>query len=91
MTHDGVKFERVSEVEVKVAITTTLDAAVFPADGITTIKTNLAAYAAAEWEIGEDIVAVRLYSPANAVFGHSISALAVTDTSDNALPVRLLP
>ena len=82
----SIRFHRVTETAVKVAITTTLATSGFPADGLAAMKESLVAYAVAAWQIGEGVVPARLYSPVNAIGGHSVTALTVTDTSDNVLP-----
>ena len=87
-------------LEIPLAITMTIDVENgFPSDGIATIKENLVAYAAGTWRggsglfdtrgfrIGHPINNVRLQVPVNAVFGHEITSISVTVSSDgSALP-----
>ena len=60
----------------------------FPADGVALIKSNLVDYADDQFAIGEKIDLRRLQTPINAVSAHAITALAVTDSADAALPVQ---
>ena len=84
-TVGDAQFQRVTLTRVLLTITTSLGTN-FPSSGVADIKTEVAVYASSAFEIGEAIVPARLYTPANAVPGHSITALEVTDSSSNALP-----
>ena len=97
ITSDGINFRRVTQTPVKISIETTPNA-LFPANGVATLRSNMLAYAAGTWagalgqfevrgfRIGHAIDARRLQTPLNAVQGHAITAITVTDTADNALP-----
>ena len=82
-TSGGVSFQRVTKTAAKVAVETTIDSS-FSGDGVGRIKDGLVAYAEANWGVGEAINASRLYTPINAVPGHTVTSLTVTDTSDTA-------
>ena len=97
VTVGAIMFRRPEEVPVALALTIDVDAE-FLADGLNEIRRNLADYAAGTWtggtgqfdtrgfRIGEPVDLRRLQSPINAVPGHLITALAVTDTNAVALP-----
>lgn len=92
-----VNFTRARPTRTLVKLTTAASAA-FPPDGISRIQQRVSDWAVGEWssgagdfdtsglEIGEGVVLSRLYSPVNSVPGHTVSALTVTDASNNALP-----
>ena len=92
-----IRFRRPEEVAVAIEVSIAVEDD-FQADGINEIKRNLVGYADGTWRggsgqfdtrgfrIGEGIDVRRMQSPINAVPGHQVTALDVTDTSSNALP-----
>ena len=83
---DGIRFQRVEEVMVRVALTITIGTR-FPSDGISQIRGALVDYGRETFELGQPIDVLRLTSPINAVPGHALIGIpVVTDTSLNSLP-----
>lgn len=94
-----IRWRRVRAVPVDVEIETSLHSG-FPADGITRLKTRLAAWADGAWTsgagdfdtqglaIGQALDTRRLYSPLNSVPGHTIDSITLT-TGGAALPATI--
>ena len=97
-TSGGAKWTKVTETRIKVALTISTDASLFPSDGIQQIRDALAQFVAGLWEagpgqfdlsgqgIGESVNTNQLLVPAQSVPGHVVTAVTVTDGSDTALP-----
>ena len=93
-----IRFTKTTALEITVAITTTRRTT-FPADGIALIRQRLADWVLGLWtsgqgdfdttglQPGENLDAIRLYSPINSVPGHVPSAVVVLQKSTmSALP-----
>ena len=90
-------FRRVNEIAIRITLALTVSAS-FPSNGLQEIKDNLVGYGLGTWrggagqfdtfgfQIGQPIDARRILSPINAVFGHEIESIAITDSDGNALP-----
>ena len=62
----------------------------FPADGITLIKNAIIEYARNNFQVGEDIIYSRLYTPINTVSGHQVNSLFI-GTAPNPTGVVNIP
>ena len=97
VTIDGINFRRTTETRVLITVELT-SGPMFPANGIALVKQYLLEYVLGVWsggvgqfdtagfQIGEPVNANRLQVPVNAVPGHMLTSMTVTDASSNALP-----
>lgn len=72
----AINFTRPTPVDITVAITTATGAD-FPSTGVDDIKAAIVAFGPGQFGIGDDVNVARLYTPANSVQGHVISALTI--------------
>lgn len=73
--HD-IGIERPSPIPIYITIDLTTDSN-FPQNGIDTIKADLIAYTPTQFGIGDEVLYSRLYTPINAVPGHSVDSLYI--------------
>ena len=83
-TVGSINFTKISEVQIKVVITTTATPD-FPSDGLTQMRARMLIYMSQQ-SAGSSVDSLRLQAAAAAVPGHVMSAFTVTDTDDVALP-----
>lgn len=76
VSHD-IKFDRPTDLPIYVEITVVTDGD-YPADGDGQLKQAIADHINA-LNVGEDVIASRLYTPINTVAGHYVTALLVDD------------
>jgi uncharacterized phage protein gp47/JayE len=72
----AINFSRPTPVDIVVAITTATGAD-FPSTGVDDIKAAIVSFGPGQFGIGDDVNVARLYTPANSVQGHVISALTI--------------
>jgi len=70
-----IKFERPTDVSIYIDVTVVTDSD-YPVDGDTQIENAIIAFFE-DFEIGEDVIYSRLYTPINSVAGHYVSDLKV--------------
>lgn len=100
VTHDQgftipIRFRRVRNIPIQVAINLTPDDNRFPSTGFLTMRDNLLQWFSGTWDvigfdtsgvgIGETVDLERLNSPLNAVSGHRLNSVAVTRVGGGAL------
>jgi uncharacterized phage protein gp47/JayE len=97
-----VRWSRPTNVPISVAVRT-VKGTTYPGDGDTQIKNNIVAFFAgtftlagspvAGFGLGDSVIASRLFSPANAVSGHDVQAIWISDSGPpfESDPITLTP
>lgn len=72
-----VKFSRPTEVPIYIDLTIVLDPDVFPGDGIDLIKQSIIDFTVGAYQIGDDVIYTRLFTPVNQVRGHYVQSMTI--------------
>ena len=76
-----VKFSRPTEIPIYIDLTIVLDTDVFPGDGIDQIKQAIIDFTVGAYQIGDDVIYTRLFTPINQVRGHYVSSMTIGTTA----------
>src|SRR5690606_15096180 len=74
-----VRFQRPSPVNIYITVNITKED-LFPLNGEDAIKANIVAWAASYYKVGANVIASRIYTPANQVIGHKIDSILISKT-----------
>lgn len=72
-----IHFEIPNPVTIYVDIDLTVDGTVYPATGNEDIQNAIIKYAADNFNVGDDVITSRLYTPINSVLGHQVNHLYI--------------
>jgi uncharacterized phage protein gp47/JayE len=76
-----VKFSRPTEIPIYIDLTIVLDTDVFPGDGLDQIKQAIIDFTVGAYQIGDDVIYTRLFTPINQVRGHYVSSMTIGTTA----------
>jgi len=85
-----IKFTRPTETPIYIIVNLTTIAGVFPITGADDIANALVEYANLNFEVGDDIIQSRLYTPVNETPGHDIDSILIGISSPPTLENNII-
>lgn len=88
----NVRFSRPTEIPIYIEMTIVTNSSIFPGDGIDRIKQSILDYAANTFEIGDDVIYSRLFTPINMIQGQYVNSLTIgtspSPTDSTNIPIN---